>query len=385
MRDILILAAAALATFMASHAAAQPAVSFCPAGRLWSHSEEDARQVRSLLVPNIVISNPDGAPLSVERVEIALMDGDRVLDLRRLEAPELARAGAMAPMVEQLGALLPGQFCGGQALGGLAPAASATVAPGQALVVMAQSFGWSGGRDAVRVTAFGTADGRPVEVSAAIPVDTGVSRTPIRFPLSGVWYVGAGGSAHSHHRWVVFEEFALDIARVGGDGLTRRGDGTRFEDYHAYGAPVLAVADGTVVGMLDGVPEDPEGMQKPGEAPEAYLGRLMALQGQRLSEGPAGLIGNHVVIDHGGGEYSMYAHLKPGSVTVRVGQAVRSGETIGALGSSGNSTEPHLHFQMCDGPDPTGCHGLPPNFIGVRLPMELSPRSLQTGDIVAAD
>lgn len=384
MRNILIFAAAALATFMASAVSAQPAVRFCPAERLWTHSENDAQQVRSLLVPNIVVANPDGTALTLERVEIALMDGDRVMDLRRLEAPELVRAGAMAPMVEQLGALLPGQFCSGRALGGLAPAHAATIEPGQALVIMAQTFGWSGRRDAVRVTGYAAVDGRPVEISAAIPVDTGVSRTSIRFPLSGVWYVGAGGTAHSHHRWVIFEEFALDIARVDGDGLTRTGDGTRFEDYYAYGAPVLAVADGVVVAALDGIGEDPEGMQKPGETSEAYLTRLIALQGQRLSEGMAGVIGNHVVIDHGG-EYSMYAHLKPGSVGVQVGQQVRAGEVIGGLGSSGNSTEPHLHFQMCDGPDPTACHALPPNFVGVRIPMELAPRSLQTGDVVVAD
>lgn len=269
MRKTLFFVAAALATFMASAASAQPAVRFCPADRLWAHSENDAQQVRSLLVPNIVVANPDGGALTLDRVEIALMDGDRIMDLRRLEAPELAHAGAMAPMVEQLGALLPGQFCSGGALGGLAPAHAATVEPGQALVIMAQSFGWSGRRDAVRVTAFGTAASRPVEISAVIPVDAGVSRTPIRFPLSGVWYLGAGGSAHSHHRWVIFEEFALDIARMGGDGLTRSGDGTRFEDYYAYGQPVLAVADGVVVAALDGVDEDPEGMQKPGETPEA--------------------------------------------------------------------------------------------------------------------
>lgn len=96
------------------------------------------------------------------------------------------------------------------------------------------------------------------------------------------------------------------------------------------------------------------------------------------------MIGNHVVIDHGG-EYSMYAHLKPGTVAVQIGQQVRAGDVIGGLGSSGNSTEPHLHFQMCDGPDPTACHALPPNFTGVRIPMELAPRSLQTGDVVVAD
>ncbi len=60
-----------------------------------------------------------------------------------------------------------------------------------------------------------------------------------------------------------------------------------------------------------------------------------------LSPGGYGL---HIVIDHGGGLSSLYGHLS--AVTVISGQYVLGGEVIGAVGSSGNSTGPHLHFEI---------------------------------------
>ena len=91
-----------------------------------------------------------------------------------------------------------------------------------------------------------------------------------------------------------------------------------------------------------------------------------------------GVVGNYVVIDHGNGEYSIYAHLQPGSVAVTVGQKVTAGQPIGKIGSSGNSTEPHLHFQVCDTPEPMLCAGIPVQFVGVDNPVP------QTGDFVTA-
>src|SRR5438552_3112797 len=69
---------------------------------------------------------------------------------------------------------------------------------------------------------------------------------------------------------------------------------------------------------------------------------------------------------------------------VGVGDEVKVGEVIGKLGSSGNSTEPHLHFHVCDKPDPLMCAGVPVNFSNVTIQWADLPRPIQSGDVVIA-
>lgn len=57
-------------------------------------------------------------------------------------------------------------------------------------------------------------------------------------------------------------------------------------------------------------------------------------------------LGNYVAISHPNSYYTYYAHLKQHSVQVEVGDIVAAGELIGYVGSSGNSTDPHLHFEL---------------------------------------
>jgi murein DD-endopeptidase MepM/ murein hydrolase activator NlpD len=61
----------------------------------------------------------------------------------------------------------------------------------------------------------------------------------------------------------------------------------------------------------------------------------------------------------GNGQYALYAHLKPFSVTVQVGDVVTDGKKLGLLGNSGNTTGPHLHFQVMDRPSVLKANGLP--------------------------
>jgi murein DD-endopeptidase MepM/ murein hydrolase activator NlpD len=178
------------------------------------------------------------------------------------------------------------------------------------------------------------------------------------------------------------EEFALDIARIGEGDLTHRGDCSRRTNYFAYGAEVFAVADGTVVTVKDGVAESDASLRQVQESDAAYLQRQMAMQNELLSKGALAAAGNYVVIQHAPKEFSFYAHLLPGSIKVSKGQSVRSGEAIARLGHSGNSTEPHLHFHVVDGPDPVLSAGLPIHFENVELPLADGPREIQGGDIV---
>jgi murein DD-endopeptidase MepM/ murein hydrolase activator NlpD len=69
--------------------------------------------------------------------------------------------------------------------------------------------------------------------------------------------------------------------------------------------------------------------------------------------------GNYVALDLGKGCFAFYEHLKPGSIRVRAGDAVRRGEILAALGFTGDSTGPHLHFHVADAPSPLGGEGMP--------------------------
>jgi murein DD-endopeptidase MepM/ murein hydrolase activator NlpD len=89
------------------------------------------------------------------------------------------------------------------------------------------------------------------------------------------------------------------------------------------------------------------------------LKNTLAYAGGRLD--PTRLAGNHVIMA-AGGTYALYAHLVPGSVAVTSGQQVRAGEVIGRVGHTGNSTAPHLHFQLMDSADPLQAKGIPCAF-----------------------
>jgi murein DD-endopeptidase MepM/ murein hydrolase activator NlpD len=69
--------------------------------------------------------------------------------------------------------------------------------------------------------------------------------------------------------------------------------------------------------------------------------------------------GNFVILDIGGGHFVMYAHLRPGTLRVKTGDTVKRGDVIGLLGNSGNSTGPHLHFQVSNTDSPLATEGLP--------------------------
>lgn len=126
-----------------------------------------------------------------------------------------------------------------------------------------------------------------------------------------------------------------------------------------------------------------ERLRRPGESPEGFQQRTVQAQTELLMKNPKAVIGNYVVLRHAGGEYSQYAHLKQGSVRVKVGDAVTRGQVLGQVGQTGNTTEPHLHFQLTDGQDPLYSRGIPIVFKGLAVEgLDLVGRPLQTGWIV---
>jgi murein DD-endopeptidase MepM/ murein hydrolase activator NlpD len=143
-------------------------------------------------------------------------------------------------------------------------------------------------------------------------------------------------------RAVIAQRFAIDWVRLWSADSTSKGDQKLNESYRAYGAEVLAVADATVVAIKDGIPQN-----IPGEHSRAVPITMETIAG------------NHIILDLGGGRFCMYAHLQPGSLKVKAGDPVKRGQVLALVGNTGNSTEPHLHFQVMDGPSPLGSEGLP--------------------------
>ena len=88
------------------------------------------------------------------------------------------------------------------------------------------------------------------------------------------------------------------------------------------------------------------------ETAEACWGAFVRDAGRAThGKGAAGVAGNYVVIDHGNGEYSLYAHLKPGSIRVQSGHRVTAGTPLGqAKAHRAIPRNQHLHFQVCDAP-----------------------------------
>lgn len=137
----------------------------------------------------------------------------------------------------------------------------------------------------------------------------------------------------------------------------------RSSAFPAYGAPLHAVADATVVRADDRQRDHLSRTSLP-----ALLYLLLIEGSVREMSGVRRILGNHVVLDLGDGTYAAYAHLRHGSLTVCEGDRVRAGQTLARVGNSGNSTEPHLHFQLMDGPDPDTARGIPFTWHGIGVP-----------------
>jgi murein DD-endopeptidase MepM/ murein hydrolase activator NlpD len=136
------------------------------------------------------------------------------------------------------------------------------------------------------------------------------------------------------------ERFAIDFVQLDAEARLFSGSQAELVSYAGYGAEVLSVADGVVVDAQDGVAQ-----QVPPTPPAVPSVQFAA--------------GNYLVIDLGGHRFALYAHFQPGTLRVGKGQRVRRGQVLGLLGNSGNTTAPHLHFQVMDAPSPLLSNGLP--------------------------
>ena len=185
-------------------------------------------------------------------------------------------------------------------------------------------------------------------------------------PLAGEWFVLNGGHSLLLNGHSPNESHAVDFLQLGANGRTHTGGrDAPLTAYAGFDQPVLAPAGGRIVEVTDGNPDTPPGTN--------------------------GDQANTVVIDIGGGRYLVLGHLKQGSATVQVGEIVRRGQPLAAVGNSGHTNEPHLHLQVQD--SPTGRQDADRTYPMVFTNSQIirggpwpwaDPRAPRTGDLVRA-
>lgn len=308
-------------------------------------AQRDARQSFDLVVPSaptpvaiggrqhlvyeLHLTNFAAEPLRLVRVE-AIADGRTVL---QLDGDALASALGRPGLDE--GADKP------------------VVAPGtRALVYVELETGQAPVRELRHRVEFAAAKGGPssqvegARITPAAPAALALG-PPLR---GGPWIAIYSAEWERGHRRVTYAvdgrvripgRHAIDWVRIDANGKSFAGDGRAKRDWFGYDADVLAVADATVSAVRDDIPEPP----------------LVSADNPRVAIGDAS--GNYIALALADGRHALYEHLRPGSLKVRRGDRVRRGETIAALGYTGESTGPHLHFHVADADLPLAAEGLP--------------------------
>ncbi|WP_245604720.1 M23 family metallopeptidase [Paucisalibacillus globulus] len=166
--------------------------------------------------------------------------------------------------------------------------------------------------------------------------DNHYSKNTYIMPIKNEWFVFWGGTNEFINYHYIFESqrYAYDLV-VMKDKQTYKNNTMRNKNYFAFEQEVVAPADGKVLKVINTIIDN-----TPGEMNESQ---------------PAG---NYVILEHPNKEYSLLAHFKQQSIAVKEGDVVKQGQIIGLCGNSGNSSEPHIHFQVMDSPDYMTCRSI---------------------------
>lgn len=249
-------------------------------------------------------------------------------------------------------------------LGGAAPSddvAARTIPGGRSVIVfLTLDFGKSPAPDTIAHTLHVLADqNEPHDILLApLPVvqEKAIVVAP---PLRGQWIAGdpVNNRPDAAHRRAVLvdngrawlaQRFAIDwvqIETVDGAAATFKGPEDKNESYFCYDQPIYSVAAGKVVDASDGMAEN-----------VPHSGKYaVAIDFNNAA-------GNHVVVEIASHRYVLYAHMRPGTLQVKVGDRVRSGQVLGHVGNTGSSTEPHLHMHIDDQPSFLAGNGVPYEF-----------------------
>jgi hypothetical protein len=202
---------------------------------------------------------------------------------------------------------------------------------------------------------------------ALAPYRPSLTARPVGTPVHGRWSAmnSPATSVPSHGTHSHGQTYAIDLIHEPEPGARPVFGTGRWlrppTDFPAFGEPVYAAADGTVVRVRERRRDHRSRSSWAAYALMMVEGSVRELLGSRF------VLGNHIVLDVGEGHYAVYAHLRRGSVLVRPGDRVYRGQIMAECGNSGNSSEPHLHFQLMDRRRPTVAAGLPFDFIDARV------------------
>jgi Peptidase family M23 len=178
-------------------------------------------------------------------------------------------------------------------------------------------------------------------------------------PLRGDWIAGDSVNNRrdaAHRRAVLVDDghaslaqrFAIDWVQYQTVASVRRswkGPEDRNDSYFCYNQPIYSVAAGKVVDMADGLPDN-----------VPHSGKYA------ITIDFNNAAGNHVVVEIAPNRYVLYAHMRPDTVQVKVGDMVKVGDILGHVGNTGSSTEPHLHMHIDDQPSFLAGNGVPYEF-----------------------
>lgn len=196
------------------------------------------------------------------------------------------------------------------------------------------------------------------------------SATVLALPFTGRWSVRNSPMRRvpSHGTEAFASRYAIDFVGVDEHNQSARARDWRSvlateppERFLSHGRPVLAPIDGVVMAVHDG--EDDH------QANRSVLARASYALGRPPWEarGAPAMVGNFVVIAYPDlSAHVLLAHLRRGSLGLKVGDQVGVGQQVAECGNSGSTLQPHVHVQAMDGPDPEHAQGLPMAFADFR-------------------
>ncbi len=350
-------------------------IKMAPDGYVLAQDAYPGKGYFDVMAQTIILHNDEAAPATLTALQIDLFgaNGESVSENVPVSTITDQTAGFAGMASQGLAVFFNAQILNEAGLEGLYGAGAKLAAgerlgPNEAAITTSHYFAAHFQPTSLQVTVT-YLDGASAPRTASLTLPVKLRETPIQYnaPLKGSWMVRGFPNLISHHRFIPSNEFALDFFGVGPGGALDQGVKLNPSDDYGFGEPVMAAADGDVVFIIDGQVQDADALsRRDDESINEARARITRYQFKRFAEDfRAAATGNLVVLRHdqnGAVEYSSYGHLKENSIKVKVGDKVKQGDVIGAVGNTGDSTLTHLHFQVNAGEDPFYSRSLPVHF-----------------------